>query len=163
MLENAFRVGVPEPLATSPPGSLGVPCPSQVSRAQKTEGTPSPTGGEGEGHPPLGVKNESARLSPEEKHEGLEEGPEVVVLRDLEVVLIAVLFLHVDANVTKHLGDRRAMTRGGRAPQGLQGNPAQCPRLPLRTGLPTPLCLRAVALLGWLWEHWGDQHAPASR
>lgn len=80
------------------------------------------------------MENESTRLSPEEKHKGLEEGPEVVVLSDLEVVLITVLFLHIDANVAKHLGDRKAMTRGRRAP--LSGSrepppPTQCPCLRL--------------------------------
>lgn len=41
--------------------------------------------------------------SPEEKHERLEEGPEVIVLRDLELILIAVLVFPVNADVAKHL------------------------------------------------------------
>lgn len=41
--------------------------------------------------------------SPEEKHECLEEGPEVIVLRDLEIILIAVLVFPVNADVAKHL------------------------------------------------------------
>lgn len=45
--------------------------------------------------------------SPEEKHERLEEGPEVIVLRDLELILIAVLVFPVNADVAKHLGSWR--------------------------------------------------------
>jgi hypothetical protein len=38
------------------------------------------------------------------------------VLGDLELVLITVLILHVDANVAKHLGNWRVTTRSGHVP-----------------------------------------------
>lgn len=41
--------------------------------------------------------------SPEEKHERLEEGPEVIVLSNLELILVAVLVFPINADVAKHL------------------------------------------------------------
>lgn len=51
------------------------------------------------------------RPSPEEKHERLEEGPEVIVLRDLEFILVAVLVFPVNADVAKHLRSWRVTMR----------------------------------------------------
>lgn len=50
--------------------------------------------------------------SPEEQHERLEKGPEVIVLRDLELILIAVLVFPVNADVAKHL-ESWGVTMGG--------------------------------------------------
>lgn len=52
------------------------------------------------------------RPSPEEKHESLEEGPEVIVLRDLELILIAVLIFPINADVAKHLESWGGVTMG---------------------------------------------------
>ena len=134
------------------PGFLGSPCPPEASRAQKAEDLP-PTG-----HSPAGEGGKHSPLSPEEKHKGLEEGPEVVVLSNLEVILITVLVLHIDANVAKHLGDWRVMTRDTCAPQWLQGTPINAhvclsdlgspdPTLPTGSGPPW-------VALGTPWGWW---------
>lgn len=56
-------------------------------------------------------KREPPGPSPEEKHERLEEGPEVIVLSDLELILIAVLIFPVNADVAKHLESWRVTIR----------------------------------------------------
>lgn len=48
--------------------------------------------------------------SPKEEHERLEEGREVIVLSDLELILVAVLVLPVNADVAKHLESWRVTT-----------------------------------------------------
>lgn len=61
------------------------------------------TQNEDRSEPNLNGRTIPPRPSPEEKHERLEEGPEVIVLRDLEFILVAVLVFPVNADVAKHL------------------------------------------------------------
>lgn len=61
-------------------------------------------------------KREPPGPSPEEKHERLEEGPEVIVLSDLELILIAVLIFPVNADVAKHLESWRVTIRAAQPP-----------------------------------------------
>lgn len=97
------------------------------TRPQQEEGTP----------PPEEKQESTCARSPEKKHEGLEEGPKVIVLSDLELILITVLILHVDADVAKHLGNRKVMNdQGHPCLQWLQGNSTQPSWLSLQTGFP---------------------------
>lgn len=135
--------------------------PSPASLERKEDGTP-PTGRGRRGHATTGRGHAPYRkrqgghapyrkrtrphqkrrmravpLSPEEKHEGLEEGPKVIVLCDLELILITVLILHVDADVAKHLGNQTVIIRGSHTPSGFRKT-TQPSWLSLRTGFPSP-------------------------
>lgn len=111
--------------------------------------TPTDNGRGAERPTPHGVRPRP--LSPEEKHERLEEGPEVVVLSDLELVLITVLVLHVDADVAKHLRNGRVTTRASpAAPQPVaSGRPAPSLRPP-DLGATGPLLLGGGCPSGWV-------------
>lgn len=87
-------------------------------------------------------------LSPEQKHKGLEEGPEVIVLSDLELILITIFILHINADVAKHLENRSVMIRSRHALSGSRETPLN-PTAASPNGVSqTHPSLRTVALLG---------------
>lgn len=102
-------------------------------------------------------------LSPEEKHEGLEEGPKVIVLRDLEFILITVLILHVDADVAKHLGNQMVMIGAATPPVGSE-KPLNRHGCLSKLGSPHPPLPkdRGPCREGSLGTR-GGQHSPASQ